>query len=127
MSNIETTRNAYAAFGAGGVETVLGLFHDDVEWTFAGESAIGGIHRGKGAIVELLQLLAEKSVAVEPKTFLADGDVVVVLTEVSIDGGRYQEADVFTFSSGKVVKAQSFGDTAAQERIFGTNRAATPV
>jgi ketosteroid isomerase-like protein len=56
--------------------------------------------------------LAEKSSAVEPKTFLSDGDVVVVLTEVTAGGETSQEADVSTFRDGKVIKAQSFGDTA---------------
>ena len=48
----------------------------------------------------------------------------MVLTEVTIEGQTSQEADVFTFGNGKVVKAQSFGDTAMQERIFGCKRVA---
>jgi ketosteroid isomerase-like protein len=31
---------------------------------------------------------------------------------------------VYTFRDGKVIKAQSFGDTAMQERIFGKKRVA---
>jgi ketosteroid isomerase-like protein len=52
------------------------------------------------------------------------GDVVVVLTDVTVEGHTYHEADVYTFGGGKIVKAQSFGDTAMQERIFGSKRVA---
>jgi ketosteroid isomerase-like protein len=125
--NIEATKKAYAAFIAGNLDAVLGLFHDSVEWTLTGESAISGTYRGKDEITALFQQLAEKSTTVEPMTYLADGDVVVVLTEVSVAGGRFEEADVYTFRGGKVIKAQAFGDTAAQERIFGTKRSAARV
>lgn len=64
----------------------------------------------------------EKATQVVPKRFLADGDVVVVLTEVTVGAETATEADVFDFHNGKVVKAHSFGDTAIQERVFGTKR-----
>ncbi|MGH3563911.1 MAG: nuclear transport factor 2 family protein [Mycobacterium sp.] len=120
--NIEATKRGYSAFAAGDLETALGMFDDSAEWTLTGESLISGTHRGKGEFTELFGQLAEKSVAVKVKSILADGDVVVVLTEVTAGGEPYQEADVYTFRNGKVIKAQSFGDTAAQERIFGTKR-----
>ncbi len=122
--NIEATKRGYAAFNAGDLETALSTFADTVEWTIPGESMIGGTYRGKGELTELLKRLAEKSTSVKTKSFLADGDVVVVLTEVTAGGETSQEADVFTFRDGKVIKAQSFGDTAMQERIFGKKRVA---
>ena len=86
---------------------------------------ISGNWRGKDDLSQLFMQLAEKSTAVEPKTFLSDGDVVVVLTEVTAAGETSQEADVFTFRDGKVIKAQSFGDTAMQERVFGKKQVVT--
>jgi|HubBroStandDraft_3_1064219.scaffolds.fasta_scaffold07491_2 ketosteroid isomerase-like protein len=123
--NIEATRKGYEAFGAGDLEGALSVFDDSVEWTVNGESVIGGTHHSKGEITELLKLLGEKTTKVEAKQFLADGDVVIVLTEVTAGGETSQEADVFTFSNGKVIKAHSFGDTAVQERVFGSKRVAT--
>lgn len=35
------------------------------------------------------------------------------------------EADLFEFRDGKVVEVHSFGDTAVQERVFGSKRVAT--
>jgi ketosteroid isomerase-like protein len=122
--NIDLTKKGYAAFNAGDLETALSVFDDAVEWTIPGESTIGGTYRGKDEMTGLLAQLAEKTTSVETKSFLADGDVVVVLTEVTAGGETSQEADVFTFRDGKVIKAQSFGDTAVQERIFGTKRVA---
>lgn len=123
--NIEATRKGYDAFGAGDLEGALSVFDDAVEWTVNGESLIGGTYRGKGEVGELLKQLGEKTTKVEAKRFLADGDVVMVLTEVTAGGETSQEADVFTFSNGKVIKAHSFGDTAVQERVFGSKRVAT--
>ncbi|MCV7400930.1 nuclear transport factor 2 family protein [Mycobacterium fragae] len=117
--NIEATKKGYAAFNAGDLETALSVFDDAVEWSIPGESAIGGTYRGKAEMTGLLAQLAEKTTSVQTKRFLADGDVVVVLTEVTAGGETSQEADVFTFRNGKVIQAQSFGDTAMQERIFG--------
>lgn len=117
--NVDATKRGYAAFNAGDLVAALNTFADTVEWTIPGDSLIGGTYHGKGELTELLTRLGEKSTSVETKSFLADGDVVVVLTEVTAGGETSQEADVFTFRDGKVVKAQSFGDTAMQERIFG--------
>jgi ketosteroid isomerase-like protein len=122
--NVEVTKRGYDAFGAGDLEAALGVFDDSIEWTVNGESMIGGTHRGKGEITELLMLLAKKSATVKAKRYLADGDIVVVLTEVTVGGETYQEADVYTFGNDKVVKAHTFGDTAMQERIFGARRVA---
>jgi ketosteroid isomerase-like protein len=117
--NIEATKKGYAAFNAGDLDAALNAFDDTVEWTIPGDSMISGTHRGKGELTELMAQLAQKTTSVETKSFLADGDAVVVLTEVTAGGETSQEADVFTFADGKIVNAQSFGDTAMQERIFG--------
>jgi hypothetical protein len=53
-----------------------------------------------------------------------DNPTTVAQTEVTAGGETSQEADVFTFRDGEIVKAQSYGDTAMQERIFGSKRVA---
>lgn len=121
--NIDLTKKGYEAFGAGDLNGALALFDDAAEWTINGESTIGGTHRGKTEITELFVRLAEKSTEVETKRFLADDDVVVVLTRVTVGTASADEADVFELRDGKVVKAHSYGDTALQERIFGRKRA----
>lgn len=120
--NIEATKKGYEAFSAGDLDEALRAFDDSVEWTIQGESMLSGTYRGKDELTGLLMRLAEKSTQVEAKRFLADGDVVVVVTEVTAGGETSQEADIYEFRDGKIVKALSFGDTAMQERIFGSKR-----
>ena len=64
--------------------------------------------------------LAGKGFSTQPQHFLGDDERVVVLTSITLDGETADEADVLTFRDGKVVKFQSAGDTAMQERIWGT-------
>ena len=122
--NIEVTKKGYAAFNAGDLETALSVFADTVQWTIGGQSVISGTYHDKHELSGLLAQLGQKSTSVKTKTFLADGDYVVVLTEVTAGGETSEEADVFEFRDGKIVKAHSFGDTAMQERIFGSKRVA---
>jgi uncharacterized protein len=44
---------------------------------------------------------------------------VVVLNQTTTSAETTAQADVFTFRDGKIVKAESIGDTAAWERIWG--------
>ena len=50
----------------------------------------------------------------------ADGDDVVVLTRATAAGESALQADVLTYRNGKVVKATTIGDTALNERVWGT-------
>jgi uncharacterized protein len=118
--NIETAKKGYDAYAAGDVETALSDFDDDVEWTIPGKSTISGTYRGKDKFMELLGKLAEKSFSTRPDRFLGDGDDVVVITRVTAGGESALQADVLTYSNGKVVKALTFGDTAMQERVYGS-------
>jgi ketosteroid isomerase-like protein len=120
--NIDVTRKGYEAFSAGDLEAALSAFDDSIEWTITGESMIGGTYHGKNELTELLMRLGEKSTKVETRRFLADGEVVMVLTKVTVGAETADEADVFEFRDGKIIKAHSFGDTAMQERIFGRKR-----
>ena len=118
--NVETCKKGYAAFAAGDVETVLSYYDDDVEWVVPGNSTVSGTYRGKAALTELFAKLAEQSVTTTPSRFLADGDVVVILTQVTAGGESAPQADVATFRDGKIVKEQNLGDTAMLERVYGT-------
>ena len=85
----------------------------------SGESTISGIYRGKGEFGEYLARLAEKAVAVRALSFLADGDTVVAVTEVTVGNEMGEDADVYTLRDGKIVRAQIYTDTAMMERVFG--------
>ncbi len=118
--NIETSKRGYAAFGAGDVDAVLADYDDDVEFVVPGNSTVSGTYRGKDGVRELFTKVAEQNFRIEPSRFLADDDVVVVLSRVTAGGESGLEADVFSYRNGKIVKAQNLGDTAMFERVFGT-------
>ena len=118
--NVETAKKGYAAYAAGDLETALSVMDDDIEFVVPGNSTASGTYRGKAEITELFAKMAEKSGTTTPSSFLADGDVVVVLTQVTAGGESAPQADVATFRDGKIVKEQNLGDTAMLERVFGT-------
>ena len=124
QANIEAIEKGYEAFSCGDIETVMNLFDDDIEWVQPGDSAISGTYHGKTEVVEYLGRLAEKSVTVKLNRLLADGDMVVALTEVAVGDEKGQDADVFTLRDGKTVRVQVHTDTAIKERVYGKKQLA---
>jgi ketosteroid isomerase-like protein len=118
--NVETAKKGYAAFAEGDLETVLSLYDDDVEFVLPGNSTVSGTYRGKAELTDMLAKLAEQSLTITPSRFLADGDVVVVLSQITAGGESAPTADAFSFRDGKILKARDFGDTAMFERVYGT-------
>jgi uncharacterized protein len=119
-ANLENTKAAYAAFAAADIAAASANLGDDIEWIVPGNSKISGTYRGKDEVIGFWVQLAGKSFSSTPQYFLADDERVVVLTNVSADGQSSDSVDVLTFRDGKVVKFQIAGDTALQERIWGT-------
>jgi ketosteroid isomerase-like protein len=120
QENIEQTKAAYAAFAAADIEAASADLADDCEWIVPGNSKISGTYRGKDEVVGFWISLAEKGFTTTPERFLGDEDIVVVLTNVTVDGRSADGADVLTFNAdGKVVRFQSAGDTAMQEEVWG--------
>jgi uncharacterized protein len=118
--NLETAKRAYAAFQAGDAAGAMEALADDIEWITPGNSAISGTVHGKDEVGALWAKLAEKSFTTSPQYWFSDGERVVVLTHVTVEGGEADQADVLTYSDGKVAKFQSAGDTALLERVFGS-------
>jgi uncharacterized protein len=61
---------------------------------------------------------------VKVKRFIAEGDTVVAITEVSAGGETGEDADVFTIRDGKAVRVEAHGDTALLERVYGKKQLA---
>lgn len=122
--NLEAVKRGYEAFGAGDTETVMSLYDDNIEWVQPGESAISGTYHGKGELGELLRQLADKTTSITPHRFIADGDTVVVLSQATIAGETSEDVEVFVLRDGKVVRAQTYGDTAMMERLYGRKQVA---
>lgn len=119
QENKELIKKGYAAFSSGDVQTVMDLFDDDVEWVQPGASAVSGTFHGKTEVMEYMGRLAERSLSVKLKRLIAEGDTVVAITEVTVDGETGEDADVFTIRDGKTIRAEMHGDTSLMERVYG--------
>src|SRR5262249_53917329 len=95
------------------------------EWVQPGQSAVSGTFHGKTEIMEQFGRLVEKGLTVKVKRFIAEGDTVVAITEVSAGGETGEDADVFTIRDGKTVRVEAHGDTALLERVYGKKQLAT--
>jgi uncharacterized protein len=125
QENKDLVQKGYAAFAAGDVQAVMDMFDDDVEWIQPGQSAVSGTFHGKAEVMEHMGRLAEKSPTIKLNKLIAEGDIVVALTEVSAGGETGHDADVFTIRNGKTVRAEMHGDTSLLERIYGKKQLAT--
>jgi uncharacterized protein len=52
--NEDLLRRGYAAFAAGDIETVLGIFADDIVWHVGGENHLAGDYRGHDEVLGFL-------------------------------------------------------------------------
>jgi uncharacterized protein len=119
QENKQTAEAAYRAFGQGDAAGAMENMDDSVVWTARGDSALTGTYEGKQAVAELWAKLGEKGLKTEPHDYVADGDKVVVLTTVTLDGETAESADVLTYSSeGKLIQFEQVGDPSAANRIF---------
>ena len=94
QENKQVTEDAYRAFANGDAAGAMENMDDSVVWTARGDSALTGTYTGKQEIGELWGQLAGKSFSTAPHDFIADGDKVVVLTTVTLEGESTEDADV---------------------------------
>jgi ketosteroid isomerase-like protein len=119
QENKQAAEEAYRAFAAGDAEGAMQNIDDSVTWTAAGDNALTGTYNGKQEVGELWGQLAGKSFSSAPHDFIADGDKVVVLTTVTLEGETSENADVLTYNGdGKLVEFETIGDPSAANRIF---------
>ena len=121
QENKQTARDAYAAFGRGDAEGAMRDMDDSVQWTTRGDNALTGVCRGKQEVGELWGKLASKEFRSEPHDFIADGEKVVVLTTVHLEGETVEAADILTYNAeGKLVAFEQLGDATVANRVFAT-------
>lgn len=128
QDNVQRIQDAYAAFTRGDIQTLLTSFVDDARWTVPGPSEVpfAGVRHGKTEIAAFFQELmdAEDVTAFEPKTILAQGDLVIALGRYAARvkaTGRSVEMDwvhVFTFRGDRCAAFEEFYDTAKHAEAF---------
>jgi uncharacterized protein len=119
QENKQTALDAYAAFGRGDAEGAMRDIDDSIKWTARGNNALTGTYNGKREVGELWGKLTSKDFRNVPHDFVADGDKVVVLTTIHLEGETVESADVLTYNSdGKLVAFETLGDTTVADRVF---------
>jgi ketosteroid isomerase-like protein len=119
QENKQTAEEAYRAFASGDAEGAMQNIDDSVTWTAAGDSALTGTYNGKQEVGELWGQLAGKSFSSAPHDFIAEGDKVVVLTTVTLEGETSENADVLTYNGeGKLISFETIGDPSTANRVF---------
>ncbi len=119
QENKQAAEDAYRAFSAGDAEGAMENMDDSVTWTAQGDNALTGTYNGKQEVGELWGQLAGKSFSTEPHDFIAEGDKVVVLTTVTLEGETSENADVLTYNAdGKLVAFETIGDPTVGNRVF---------
>jgi uncharacterized protein len=121
--NLDVVRRCYDAFGRGDLDALLSLLDEAVEWTTPGppELATAGKRNGRQEVAQFFAALdgVVEMQRFEPKTFLARGDLVVVLGEntakVKATGKSIDEswAHAFTVKDGRVIRFYEYLDVTA--------------
>ena len=119
QENKQASEDAFRAFGSGDAEAEMQNIDDSVEWTVRGDNALTGTYRGKEQVGELWGKFMTKNFSTKPHDFIADGDKVVILTTVTLDGETSESADVSTYNAdGKLVAFDTLADTTIINRAF---------
>jgi ketosteroid isomerase-like protein len=129
QSNVELVKAAYAAFGAGDLQKMLGLMTSDIVWEFPASKIIpwAGTFNGPSQVGRFFAALMEHSEAesFEPLHFVATEDRVVVLGRerfrVKSTGLIWacEWAHAFTVRDGKLASFREYTDTLAVANAFG--------
>jgi ketosteroid isomerase-like protein len=117
--NKQAAIDGYAAFSKGDLDGAMVALSDDVQWVVPGDSSVSGTYRGKQEVLGFWMKLGEKKFEVMPSEFVADGNKVVALVSNRLEGETINGVDVLEFDDdGKLVRFETFGDSALMDRVF---------
>ena len=119
QENKQAAQDAYAAFSSGDAEGAMRDIDDSIEWTVRGDNALTGTYNGKQEVGELWGKFMSKDFSNNPHDFVAEGDTVIALTTVKLEGDSVEGADVLTYNAeGKLVAFETLSDAAVPNRVF---------
>jgi ketosteroid isomerase-like protein len=123
QQNVDLVKKGYEAFARGDLDTLLGLFDPQIEWSSPGPPDLptSGRRHGTQEVAEFFRSVGDllEFSRFEPIAYVAQGDTVVVLGESS---ARIKPANVvvndewahvFTVRNGRIVRFKEYLDTQA--------------
>jgi ketosteroid isomerase-like protein len=122
----QLVRRGYAAFSAGDMDTLNGLFADDAVWRVPGHNALSGPKNGRNEVLSFFgELMArtDGTLTVSLQDVIAGADHTVGLHRIQgRRNGRDLEQNavlVFTLRDGRVLEVQEFHeDTSASDEFW---------
>jgi uncharacterized protein len=125
MSNSNNAKTAYEAFNKGDLEALKDGFAEDAEWQTSDELPLGGLTRGRDAIIENFAQIPNywSKFSVEPSEFIEAGDTVIVkgTQRATGKGGSFEAPflHLMEYSDGKLVRGEFEGDSAKALKALG--------
>jgi ketosteroid isomerase-like protein len=125
MSNVDTARAAYEAFGKGDLATLQDSFAEDAVWVTSDELPLGGEVKGRDTIMGNFAQIPNywTSFSVEPTEFIDAGDYVVVrgTQRAGNDKGSFEAPFLHLIKideNGKTVRGEFFTDSAKAAKLL---------
>jgi ketosteroid isomerase-like protein len=125
MSNVDTARAAYEAFGRGDLATLQEDFADDAVWVTSDELPLGGEVQGREQIMANFAQIPNywTSFSVEPEEFIDAGEYVIVrgTQKAGNDKGSFEAPFVHVLkydADGKTVRGEFFTDSAKAAKLL---------
>src|ERR1700704_3932258 len=125
MSNVDTARSAYEAFGRGDLEALKGMLSEDSTWYTSEELPLGGETQGRDAIIGDFAQIPNywSSFSVDPEEFIDAGEWVVVrgTQRAGNDKGSFESPFVHLMKfdgDGKVVRGEFHADSAKAAKLL---------
>jgi len=125
MSNVDTARSAYDAFGRGDLGALQENFAEDAVWWTSDELPLGGETRGRDQIMANFAQIPNywTSFSVEPEEFIDAGDVVVVrgTQRAANESGSMEAPFVHLLrydEDGTLVRGEFYGDSAKATKLL---------
>jgi ketosteroid isomerase-like protein len=125
MSNLDTARSAYAAFGSGDMAALQESFAEDAVWITSDELPLGGETKGRDAIIANFAQIPNywTTFVVEPEEFIDAGEYVVVrgTQRAGNDKGSFEAPFVHLIkydADGRTVRGEFYGDSAKAAKLL---------
>jgi uncharacterized protein len=130
MSNTDTLKRGYEAFGRGDLDGATQDFADDIRWENpeAPQMPNNGVTEGRDAVKQLFGELSNhwESFNLVPDEFIESGETVVVLSHSESKGKQTGKevklpwVHIWRFRDGKASEVQALTDTALAGDALGT-------
>jgi uncharacterized protein len=124
MSNVDTARAAYEAFGRGDLDALREDFAEDAVWVTSDELPLGGEVQGRDQILGNFAQIPTywSSFSLEPEEFIDAGDYVIVrgTQRAGNDKGSFEApfVHVLRYENGKTVRGEFFTDSAKAAKLL---------